>query len=47
VTRVVDALMEMKSSTEVEKYRYFDPKLLRAVNRFESKLRFQFFSSIV
>jgi hypothetical protein len=32
VTRVVDALMEMKSSTEVEKYRYFDPKLLRAVN---------------
>ncbi|KAK2141155.1 hypothetical protein LSH36_1153g00057 [Paralvinella palmiformis] len=30
VTKVVDALMEMKSSQETDDYRYFDPKLLRA-----------------
>ncbi|CAE1330622.1 SCFD1 [Acanthosepion pharaonis] len=29
VTRIVDALMEMKSLPEVEDFRYFDPKLLR------------------
>lgn len=29
-TRIVDALMEMKTMQEVEDYRYFDPKLLRA-----------------
>lgn len=29
-TRVVDALMEMKSVQDVEDYRYFDPKMLRA-----------------
>ncbi|XP_067939392.1 sec1 family domain-containing protein 1-like [Watersipora subatra] len=28
-TRIVDALMEQKSSQEVESYRYFDPKLMR------------------
>ena len=30
VTRIVDALMELKSSPEVDDYRYFDPKLVRA-----------------
>ncbi|XP_041468970.1 sec1 family domain-containing protein 1-like [Lytechinus variegatus] len=29
VTRVVDSLMELKSNTETDDYRYFDPKLLR------------------
>lgn len=29
-TRIVDALMDMKTMQEVEDYRYFDPKLLRA-----------------
>jgi hypothetical protein len=29
-TRIVDALMEMKSLPEVEDFRYFDPKMLRA-----------------
>lgn len=29
VTRIVDALMEMKSLQEVDDYRYFDPKLIR------------------
>ncbi|KAK6184523.1 hypothetical protein SNE40_006984 [Patella caerulea] len=29
-TRIVDALMELKSYQDVEDYRYFDPKLLRA-----------------
>lgn len=28
-TRVVDALMELKSSQDVDDYRYFDPKILR------------------
>lgn len=32
VTRVVDALMELKSDQETDEYRYFDPKLLRAVD---------------
>ncbi|KAI0209748.1 Sec1 family domain-containing protein 1 [Lamellibrachia satsuma] len=32
VTKVVDALMEMKSSQETDDYRYFDPKLLRATD---------------
>ncbi|EDV23629.1 uncharacterized protein TRIADDRAFT_57033 [Trichoplax adhaerens] len=30
VTRIVDALMESRSIAEIEDYRYFDPKLLRA-----------------
>ncbi|XP_067010101.1 protein sly1 homolog [Anabrus simplex] len=29
VTRIVDELMEMKNSQEIEDYRYFDPKQLR------------------
>nr|CAD7606122.1 unnamed protein product [Timema genevievae] len=29
VTRIVDELMEMKTSQETEDYRYFDPKQLR------------------
>lgn len=31
VTRIVDALMEMKSSTEIENYRYLDPKLAKVI----------------
>ena len=33
MTKVVDALMEVKSKPEVDDYRYFDPKLLRTVER--------------
>jgi hypothetical protein len=32
VTRIVDAIMEMKSLQEIEDYRYFDPKLLRVTD---------------
>ena len=32
VTKVVDALMELKSAPETDDYRYFDPKLLRATD---------------
>lgn len=32
VTRIVDSLMEMKSNTEVDNYRYFDPKLAKAMD---------------
>ena len=32
MTKVVDALMEVKSSQESDDYRYFDPKLLRATD---------------
>jgi hypothetical protein len=32
VTRIVDELMEMKTSQETEDYRYFDPKQLRVVD---------------
>jgi len=34
MTKVVDALMEVKSKPEVDDYRYFDPKLLRTVDRY-------------
>jgi hypothetical protein len=33
ITRIVDALMEMKSVPEADEYRYFDPKLLKADNQ--------------
>ncbi|KAG1671430.1 Sec1 family domain-containing protein 1 [Nymphon striatum] len=32
VTRIVDALMELKSLPDTDDYRYFDPKLLRATD---------------
>lgn len=32
VTKVVDALMELKTAPETDDYRYFDPKLLRATD---------------
>ncbi|XP_077992869.1 sec1 family domain-containing protein 1-like [Glandiceps talaboti] len=32
VTKVVDALMEIKSSQETDDYRYFDPKMLRVTD---------------
>lgn len=32
ITKLLDSLMELKSSSEVENYRYFDPKLSRAVD---------------
>lgn len=32
VTRIVDALMELKSMPETDDYRYFDPKLLRVTD---------------
>jgi hypothetical protein len=32
VTRIVDELMDMKTSQETEDYRYFDPKQLRVTD---------------
>ena len=32
ITKLVDALMEMKSSQETDDYRYFDPKLIRVTD---------------
>jgi hypothetical protein len=32
VTRIVDEIMEMKTSQETEDYRYFDPKQLRVTD---------------
>ena len=32
VTKILDSLMELKSTTEVENYRYFDPKLSRTID---------------
>ena len=29
VTRIVDAIMEQKTISEIEGYRYFDPKMLK------------------
>ena len=33
VTKIVDNLMECRSSPETDDYRYFDPKLLRSADR--------------
>jgi hypothetical protein len=33
VTKIVDNLMECRSSPETDDYRYFDPKLLRSTDR--------------
>ena len=32
ITKLLDSLMELKSSSEIENYRYFDPKLTRAMD---------------
>ncbi|KAK2705954.1 protein sly1 homolog [Artemia franciscana] len=42
VTRIVDNLMELKHSVEVDDYRYFDPRLNRAIDKnFKPKSPFQ------
>jgi len=48
VTRIVDELMELKSSPETEDYRHFDPKQLRHVDGSQaSKNRAPFHEAIV
>ena len=42
ITRIVDALMEMKSVPESEEYRYFDPKLLKVVDSVSNRNRTPF-----
>ncbi|KAK2717935.1 sec1 family domain-containing protein 1-like [Artemia franciscana] len=42
VTKIVDKLMELKHSVEVDDYRYFDPRLNRAIDKnFKPKSPFQ------
>lgn len=41
ITKIVDGLMEIKSMVEIDDYRYFDPKLLRATDNVRSKTPFQ------
>lgn len=36
VTKIVDALMELKSTPETDNFRYFDPKILRVTDPFVS-----------
>jgi sec1 family domain-containing protein 1 len=48
VTRIVDELMELKSSPETEDYRHFDPKQLRQTDGAQaSKSRAPFHEAIV
>ncbi|CAG2112388.1 unnamed protein product, partial [Medioppia subpectinata] len=47
ITRIVDALMEMKSVPEADEYRYFDPKLLKADNQSSARHRTPFQDAIV
>ena len=42
ITRIVDALMEMKSVPEAEEYRYFDPKMLKVVDNMSNRNRTPF-----
>lgn len=41
ITKIVDALMEMKSLQEIEDYRYFDPKMLKFDSTARSRTPFQ------
>jgi len=47
VTRIVDAIMEMKALAETEDYRYFDPKLLRSTSETAPKNKAPFNDAIV
>lgn len=48
VTRIVDALMELKSMQETDDYRYLDPKLLRASDQNQiPRSRYPFHEAIV
>jgi len=47
VTKIVDCLMEIKSSQETDDFRYFDPKLVRTVDSSVSRNRSPFNESIV
>jgi hypothetical protein len=42
ITRIVDALMEMKSVPEAEEFRYFDPKLLKVSDNIAARNRTPF-----
>lgn len=42
ITRIVDALMEMKSVPEAEEFRYFDPKLLKVSDNVAARNRTPF-----
>lgn len=42
ITRIVDALMEMKSVPEAEEYRYLDPKMLKVVDNVSNRNRTPF-----
>ena len=39
-TRIADALMEQKSSQDVDSYRYFDPKLMKHSERWVELLAY-------
>ncbi|XP_054154326.1 sec1 family domain-containing protein 1-like [Oppia nitens] len=47
ITRIVDALMEMKSVPEADDYRYFDPKMLKTVDNNNSRNKTPFHDAIV
>ena len=47
ITKILDSLMELKSSSEVDNYRYFDPKLTRSVDPSSGRSKMPFSDAIV
>ena len=47
ITKILDSLMELKSSPEIESYRYFDPKLTRAVDPGAGRTKMPYNDAIV
>jgi len=47
ITKIVDALMEVKSMPEIDDYRYFDPKLLRTTDNSTPRTKSPFLEAVV
>nr|CAB3265891.1 sec1 family domain-containing protein 1 [Phallusia mammillata] len=47
VTKILDSLMELKNSSETEKYRYFDPKILRSVDSGAGRTKLPYSDAVV
>jgi len=47
ITKILDSLMELKSSSEVDNYRYFDPKLTRSIDQTSGRSKMPFSDAIV
>ena len=47
ITKILDSLMELKSTSEIDNYRYFDPKLTRAIDQSSGRSKVPYNDAIV